>query len=59
MFDIGSVLWHSDNNSDGFSALGGKGDVSLENDKRSGLHASGISFIHDELLREVGHLAVV
>ena len=56
----GLVVWHSDKNSDGFSGLGGKGGgVLLENDERSGLLASGISFIDGEHLREVGYLAVV
>ena len=54
---IGLVLWHSDKNSDGF--FGGKGGVLLENDERSGLLASGISFIDGEHLRGVGYLAVV
>ena len=58
-FDICFVVWHSDKNSDGFSGLGGKGGVLLENDERSGLLASGISFIDGEHLREVGYLAVV
>ena len=57
--NIGLVVWHSDKNSDGFSGLGGKGGVLLENDERSGLLASRISFIDGEHLREVEYLAVV
>ena len=59
IYNIGSVLWHSDKNRDGFSGLGGRGGYLLENDKSSGLFASGILCIDGELLREVGHLAVV
>ena len=57
--NIGLVLWHSDKYRDGFSGLGVRGGVLLENDERSGLLASGISFIDGEHLREVGYLAVV
>ena len=54
--NIGLVLWNSDKNSDVFSGLGG---VLLENDERSGLLASGISFIDGEHLCGVGYLSVV
>ena len=57
--NIGSVLWLSDKNRDGFSGLGGRGGVMLEKDKCSGLLASGISFIDGGHLRDVGRLAVV
>ena len=57
--NFGSALWHSDKIRDGFSGLGGRGGVLLENDKCSGLLASGISFIDGEHLREVGNLEVV
>ena len=56
---IGSVLWHSDKNSDDFSGLGGRGGVLLEKGERSRSFASGIWFIDGEDLRKVGHLAGV
>ena len=49
---IGSVLWHSDKNRDGFSGLGGIGGALFENE-RSGLLDSGILFIDREHIREV------
>ena len=50
---IGSVLWHSNKNRDDFSGLGVRGGVLLENDKRYGLLASGISLKDGEHIREV------
>ena len=49
---------HSNKNRDGFSGLGGRGGVLLENEERSGLLASKFSFIDGEHLHEFGHLAV-
>ena len=57
--NIGLVLWHSYKNRDGFSGHCGRGGVLLENDKRSWLLASGISFIDGEHHLKVEHLAVV
>ena len=48
--NIGLILWHSDKNKDGFSGLSGKGGVLLNNDERSRLPASRISFIDGEHL---------
>ena len=58
-YNLGSVLWHSDENRDGFSDLGGRDGVLLKNDKRSGLLASGILFSDGKHLRGFGHLEVV